>query len=324
MNKSTVDLLNIARRAYGKAERMLMPNKQYRLSIDLVGQAASDAIERKLLADRPCMISRFGSNELDAVSRYLGITRKSQFPLEKHVNYILKNTGMFWWDEIIKTDMRYSAGFFPITDRSLASFGSRMIKDIVNIDVLGSWLEQESEFAELLKGAAIVNLIDLEPYFHPNPWSQALAGKTVLVIHPFAHSIQQQYQQRRLLFDDDRVLPEFELKTLKSVQSIAGNDPGFSTWFDALDWMCEQISSIDFDIAIIGAGAYGLPIASYVKNIGKKSVHLGGATQLLFGIKGQRWDDRPLYKDLYNQHWIKPSALETPRNHQLVEGGCYW
>ena len=50
--------------------------------------------------------------------------------------------------------------------------------------------------------------------------------------------------------------------------------------------MKNQIVKTDFDIAIIGAGAYGFSLAAFIKKIGKKAVHLGGPTQVLFGIKG--------------------------------------
>jgi hypothetical protein len=220
--------------------------------------------------------------------------------------------------------MRNNAGFFPVTDESLGAFGGRMIQEMQNIDVLGSWLPQEVNVLEFMKHAIIVNLADLEPYYHFRPWSEALEGKKVLVIHPFEQSIQQQYRRREVLFKDQRVLPKFELVTLKAVQSIAGNDPGFRTWFDALDWMCEKVAQIKFDVAIIGAGAYGLPLASYVKSLGRKAVHLGGATQILFGIQGKRWDERPFFRELYNQYWIRPLSSEVPDNHRCVEEGCYW
>ncbi|WP_274095727.1 hypothetical protein [Riemerella anatipestifer] len=41
------------------------------------------------------------------------------------------------------------------------------------------------------------------------------------------------------------------------------------TWFDALEDMKNKIDLVDFDVAIIGCGAYGLPLASYIKNKGK-------------------------------------------------------
>jgi len=50
----------------------------------------------------------------------------------------------------------------------------------------------------------------------------------------------------------------------------------------------ESNCAMKFDIAIIGAGTYGLLLATYVKNPGQKSIHLGGAVQTLFGIKRGR------------------------------------
>lgn len=51
------------------------------------------------------------------------------------------------------------------------------------------------------------------------------------------------------------------------------------------------MDKIDYDICLIGCGAYGFPLAAHAKRKGKKAVHLGGALQLLFGIKGK--DGKP-------------------------------
>jgi hypothetical protein len=169
-------------------------------------------------------------------------------------------------------------------------------------------------------------MIDLEPYFHREPWSEALRGLRVLVIHPFEKSIRSQYEKRKQLFKDPRVLPDFELHTFPSVQSIGGECSRFADWFQALEWMEQQIAAIEFDVALIGAGAYGMPLAAFIKrDLGRKAVHLGGATQILFGIKGRRWDDRPAYSQgLYNQDWTRPMEEETPAKAGNIEGGCYW
>jgi hypothetical protein len=187
------------------------------------------------------------------------------------------------------------------------------------VDVLGSWLTAERVFKEQLSSATKVHLEELPPHRHADPWSEALAGKTVLVIHPFTKSIQAQYKKRTLLFEDPRVLPEFELKTITAVQSLAYNTSnGFATWFDALDHMCGQMTQTEFDVAIIGCGAYGFSLAAFAKRLGKKAVHLGGATQLLFGITGKRWGD------IGNEHWVRPLPEERPQGFEKVEGGCYW
>jgi hypothetical protein len=146
------------------------------------------------------------------------------------------------------------------------------------------------------------------------------------VVHPFAKSIRSQYAKREALFKDPRVLPAFELQTIESVQSISGDCARFADWFEALAWMKQAIATLDFEIAIIGAGAYGMPLAAFIKReLGRKAVHLGGATQILFGIKGRRWDEWPRYATgLYNEAWTRPLEDERPAAAGKVEGGCYW
>jgi hypothetical protein len=198
-----------------------------------------------------------------------------------------------------------------------------MLNDLGTLDVLGSWLSLEQRVAPF-HTAISVRLRDLEPYYHRNPWTEALAGKSVLVVHPFAESIERQYRRRSKLFSDPRTLPDFELRTLKAVQSIAESTAGFRTWFQAYEQMCTEIAETAFDIAILGCGAYGFPLAGHVKRLRKKAVHLGGAVQILFGIKGKRWDHHEVISQLYNEHWVRPLASERPENYQSVEEGCYW
>jgi len=53
------------------------------------------------------------------------------------------------------------------------------------------------------------------------------------------------------------------LLTLKAVQTIANTkDDRFDTWFDALDYMYNEALKLDFDVALIGCGAYGYPLAA--------------------------------------------------------------
>ena len=127
------------------------------------------------------------------------------------------------------------------------------------------------------------------------------------------------------MFDDKRVLPQFKsLETIKAVQTIAGNDSQFSDWFGALDFMKAEIDKKDFDIAIIGCGAYGFPLAAHVKRMGKKAIHLGGPTQMLFGIKGKRWIENDKFGTIINDYFVLPSDEDKIMNAAKVEKGCYW
>ena len=284
------------------------------------GEAASNLISKKLLGTEPAMICRFGCFELNCVANY---ARPHQPFYKNAFDFIRGRTNYFWWEKIYE-NMSVNAGFFPVNYPMTERFCKLMLDDMQQVDVLGSWLKEESLFQNELSRAIKINLADLEPFHHQNPWSVTLKGKTVLVVHPFEESIKSQYTKRGSLFDDERILPEFELKTIKAVQSIANNKTEFADWFSALDFMKNQISNTNFDIAIIGCGAYGFPLAAHVKRMGKKAVHLGGATQLLFGIKGKRWEGQPYISKLMNPHWTNPLPSEYPQNFSKVEKGCYW
>ncbi len=113
--------------------------------------------------------------------------------------------------------------------------------------------------------------------------------------------------------------------TFKAVQTLCNEqDSRFNTWFDALKYMIEEINKIDFDVAIIGCGVYGLPLTAAIKDMGRQAVHLGGATQILFGIIGKRWENNEFFSSRVNEYWIRPSENERPKNSDAVEEGCYW
>ena len=215
------------------------------------------------------------------------------------------------------------SGFFPVTEESLYQFKEEMLKAMQEIDLLGSWVEGESKYVNQLSNVKICKLIDIEPYFSSRPWTLALKRKKVLVIHPFAEDIEKQYSKKREhLFKDLHVLPEFDLKTLKTPITYPGGNTSSKNWFDILDDLTSKALKLDFEIAIIGCGAYGMPLAARLKKAGKKCIHLGGAVQILFGIKGKRWDEMKNFKEMYNKFWIYPSSNNKVFHN--VENGCYW
>lgn len=117
------------------------------------------------------------------------------------------------------------------------------------------------------------------------PWTLALKGKRVLVVHPFAESIKSQSCRRNLIFKNQNIWPEYNLITLCAVQSNAGNNVSFRDWFEALKWMEDEIAKIDFDICILGCGAYGLPLAATIKRMGKKQFIWGEELSFYLALK---------------------------------------
>lgn len=294
---------------------------------------ANEIILNALQAETPCMISRFGSIEIGIVCNYLQVHSKKGM-LYRHYQYIVDSCSLPFWDKLFFKSMRNNAGIFPENINTLERFSERYLQDIPLIDILGSFNYAE-KFMPLRNDVVNVHLECLYPFWAEKPWILALRGKKVLVVHPFAETIKTQYSRREKIFDNSALLPDFELKTLKAVQSNAGSDVVYKDWFEALKWMEDEMARIDFDICILGCGAYGLPLAATVKRMGKKAIHMGGGSQLLFGIKGKRWDNDGYhwknlpqlytnYSSLYNDYWVRPSQAETPKSAQKVEGACYW
>jgi hypothetical protein len=278
----------------------------------------NDYIYRKIMEGRPFMTCRFGNTELQTVVGYLKVKYKGHSAQDDA--YLDK-----WFTRLGK-----DSGFFPVDYQYLERFSELILESGANADLLAMWHLNMEDFIieEFAPDADLTFLFRLEPWLAPKrPWTAALAGKKVLVIHPFERTIQEQYKKRELIFPNSDILPAFELRTLKAVQTLCGEeDERFATWFDALDYMYEKVMQIDFDVAVIGCGAYGMPLASMLKNAGKQAIHLGGATQLLFGIKGYRWENNYPTKiaTFFNDAWTRALAEETPKNAGTVEKGCYW
>lgn len=271
---------------------------------------ANQKIRNALDGNEPFLAARFGDAELRTIvytiEIKLGLRR--EFP------------------DYIKGAMNLNAGFFPATDDNLVKFGEIMLESCGQVDLFGVWFNLLEDYVihKYNERADLVRLEALEPYRNDNPWSYALRGKKVLVVHPFSESIKNQYQIHDKLFENREVLPDFDLITYKTVQTNAGGTCDYESWFEALEAMCSDIKEKDFDIAIVGCGSYGLPLAAKIKDMNKKVIHLAGATQLLFGIRGARWDTRPEMQYLFNEYWIRPAEFEKPISADQVEGGCYW
>lgn len=273
-------------------------------------------IAEQIKSGKPFMVARFGNTELSVMTsvlkrRIFGNTNEVQQRFDK------------WFYRLGEL-----SGFFPAEPELAEKFTDLMLEACKEVDLHAMYHCEMDDYilTEYMPETMLTYLNYIEPWRNEkDPWTAALKGKKVLVIHPFDETIRAQYANRGAIFPGTDILPEFELKTLKAVQTIAGEvDDRFETWFDALEYMYQEAIKIDFDIAIIGCGAYGMPLAAKLKKAGKQAIHLGGVTQILFGIKGRRWLDNPRAQVKFNDAWVYAKASETPKNSRVVENNCYW
>lgn len=294
-------------------------------SIEYNTNSISDIIYDILNNDKPCMIARFGSIEQTVVANFISIHKREHNILK----LITGELPYWWWDKKMRNELKTNAGFFPNKSEFIERYCREMIEDASFIDVLATWYGKEPIIIGKNNSIKLIGLQEAEPWWQTAPWTRYLKNKKVVVVHPFSELIENQYRKRQLLFKNEDVLPEFELRTVKAVQSINGDCDDFDNWFDALEWMKNEMDKEDYDIALIGCGAYGFCLAAHAKRRGKKAIHMGGVLQLLFGIKGNRWEDEnyhPVfnYTTLFNDYWVKPDDIYRPKTAESVENGCYW
>ena len=291
-------------------------------STNISAEEANNSIYQLLIRKEPCMIARLGNTEINTLIKFDNFIKMNS--IEKIYQWA-KTSQYPFSSNCILNYIYPESGFYPVNKKSLTLFREELTTAMKDLDILGSWIKGENNFIKYMKQTIAIDLQHLEPYYHPSPWTRALKDKNVLVIHPFTKSIEQQYKyNREKLFSDKQVLPKFNLKLIKSPFTTPGENKEYQDWFTTLESIYEKAKLIDFDIAILGCGSYGFPLASKIKKIGKKSVHLGGATQLLFGVKGRRWKDNQFFKNTFNEFWIYPSEEEIPLQYQKMDNGCYW
>lgn len=258
----------------------------------------------------PAAIGKIGMSELRVLRHYLARRRVPRpYPA---------------W---LRREATVGPGVFPPDDAVLDRFCAVWLDALRQVDLLAVWYNrgERAIVADHCPEAARCELTALEPFYHPEPWSRALRGKRVLVVSPFAETIARQYPRRAAIWPGaPDVLPDLDLTVLRCPLSPALVAPQEADWFAALAALEDEIGRRAFDVALIGAGGFSIPLCAACRGQGRIGIHLGGPLQVLFGIKGGRWDRYGPVARLYTEAWVRPAAAETPAGIDTVERGAYW
>jgi len=273
----------------------------------LNGTDGNKLISQLLKSKKPIAIGKIGSTENWAIRTFIS---------QKQIDCASNSYQQLY---------AYS-GVFPIEKKIIEAFCIEFLDSIQNFDAIAVWFNrgESSLIKKYALKAKLIELRAIEPYYYEDPWSQYLENKKILVIHPFTESIQKQYKDRSKIWSNKNCLPKFNLYTIKAPLSASITNSYFDSWIEALNYMKKEMEAKEFDVAIVGAGAYSIPLVAHAKKMGKIGIHLGGSTQILFGIKGKRWDNHEIGQKFYNDYWIRPSNDETPERIEVMEQGCYW
>jgi len=286
-----------------------------------------DIIANAIESGGPKLIGRLGGTEARVLGCYLDVfkgkslwdpfsTIFSSLTLSKRVG-----------------QLRDLSGVYPSNLKVVKRFVSEQIQAVSEIDVLGCWGSTFTWVEKYALRSGSVQAVShhlVAPWVEifetsnksSKPWSFVLGGKKILVISGFSQSFKSQHERINKVFPDS-FYPKFDAKFITAPISLGGAHDG-KNWIDHLERMKNEMESIDFDIALISAGAYALPLAHHAKKLGRIGITCGGELQLFFGVIGKRWEHMEKVTKYQNDYWVRPSESERPTNWREIENGCYW
>lgn len=284
----------------------------------------SKAIETALARKEGLLVGRNGTIELETLFFKLFQAKPGQA-----------------YPSAIQRHMELNAGVFPPTQASLDRWVFMMVEAIRNCDVLvAGWYKpleaQEQMLLETTnKLAPRIPLRSLEPYYvEPSKrWTSLLAGQKVAIINAFANTAVKQTDHREEIWPistESLLPPNVEWIPFRTgyspalAQGSAEWPTDISSWDVAIGHLVRQVKQSGCRIALVGCGGLGMVLGSELKKHGIIAIVLGGALQVLFGIKGTRWATHSVIQHFWNDAWVYPTKEETPNGAWRIENGCYW
>ena len=300
-----------------------------------LSQAASimcDEIENK--SQNGWSAGKIGTSEFNAIRSYL--QRKNQDFKYSYPPFVIR-------------EMTQNAGLWAPKSMDMETvideWAEETIKAITNLNVAVSWSPSaKAQELELLNtwapNAKKVVLRALEPYYTPeNQYTQKMTKGKIAVVSPFADSITEQWLIKSKVFPESGPAGKMWMDNQELVPIKAFYGPNMTpqnyslTWsqeildsgpLKAVEFLCQEVVNSGAKYAFVGIGAISLPLVNRLKNNGITAIHTGGGTQIMFGVKGNRWSNHDVISKFFNENWVKPNLDEIPSAANKVEGGCYW
>ena len=231
------------------------------------------------------------------------------------------------------------AGLFPAAPVFYRQFIEVYSAHLCGLDCLGLFFdspELECEIIQHYRPKASLVHYKLQEPDRSSPgddgscYLPSFAGKRLLLVCPFAHFLRQRATAETYTRVWQKIgKPWFHPANIESIEFPYGYEQKtqqtFGNALNLLDAIQAQIAMKTFDVALIGAGGLGLPLAVFVKSLGKVGLSLGGHLQIIFGVYGRRWINRHDWQRRYfNEWWTRVPAEYRPEAHLITDNGAYW
>lgn len=282
---------------------------------------SNDEIIKLIKLNKPFSVIRLGIGGETYITYEYNLTNNINEKFLHPIHKTLYNAGIYSNNKNIKVIEL----FIKFYEKSIMNSDILACFDNCNINLIQNYYLKKYNLTKCISRV-------LEPFYQINeniiPWTHYLINKKILIINPFVESFKKQIKNNFTIFKNKKLfLDNQEFIFYKSFQTIAGNHI-HNNWFKTFTIMCNDISKIEFDIALLGCGGYGLPLCNYIKTkLNKSAIYIGGGIQLLFGVTGKRWENNQMWINIIKNNdtkFIRPSNDEICKNLKTIENGCYW
>ena len=276
---------------------------------------------------------KFGTSEFDAIRHYRQrkISPNLVYP-EKIVQSITVNAGL--WAAEGKT-----------IDETIDDWAEAMLQAAATLDLVVIWnpvfpRQEELFLDEFVPFKGRIPLRALEPFYSPeSQYTLCMTNGSICVVSPFADTIKAQWGRRSYLFPIDGIAGKMWLPTQQLHTVKAPFGPNMCPQNMNLSWspeilkagpmaavkrLADEVQATGARYVFVGMGALSLVLVAELKRRGLVALHTGGGTQIMFGVKGERWKYHNVISKMFNDYWVRPTAEETPSLASSVEGACYW
>jgi hypothetical protein len=231
-------------------------------------------------------------------------------------------------------------GIFPTDIHFLVNYASFYANITIQADFLGLFgsLNEAKLTRQLAFKGHFVNFTDTEPdrslpYDDAQCYLPLFHHKKILIIAPFANFAMKRANQNDFEATWQKISARWfspsSVQALDIPYSFLGQTETFNRFENSTflyEHLCQQINTLEFDVALIAAGSLAIPLAIHIKNKHKVALSLGGHLQVMFGILGGRWERDETWRESYiNESWVRlPSTLIPSHAHILADDKAYW
>lgn len=294
--------------------------------------------QQLLVAAEPCFLSRIGGSDTDLVVAFFDLLRFMPEPaalarLEGGIELVRRFNG--YYDK--RNDLANVARYCHVMKQAYADCAevflvgstwlSAYLPDSINPQFEIQVGEQRARLEQFLRSVA-PPLLRLYPYSFIERillgdtlfrvFAAVLTRKRVVVVSPFARSIQANFPRRKMFFPN-YAYPEFSLLTVDTPITYAGLPDKFyphADWFETLDALKSELARQEFDIALLACGSYAMPLGRFIADqMRRKAIYVGGVLQLFFGVIGRRYDNPFFLSQINRDNFIYPLEREAVLPH---------